>query len=66
MIQDYIREHAPGIHELSCGTRLDGGYDILLQLECDSKIKPLVITKAEYKTNQWKEIINDAIDEINL
>jgi hypothetical protein len=66
MIKAYVRVRAPGIHYLDCGTRLDGGYDLWIKLNPTSTIKQVVISQAEYKGDQWKERVNDAIDEINI
>src|SRR5947208_2897120 len=32
MIKAYVRVLAPEIHDVSCGARMDGGYDLWLQL----------------------------------
>ena len=66
MINAYVRVLAPGIHHVDCGTRLDGGYDLWLKLNPTSTIKQVVISQAEYKGDQWKELIGKAIDEINV
>jgi hypothetical protein len=66
MIRIYVKLRAPGIHEVSCGTRLDGGYDLWLQLEPTSIIRQVVISQEDYKTDRWKEKVNNAIDEINV
>jgi len=66
MIEAYVRVLAPGIHGVDSGTRLDGGYDLWLKLNPTSRIKQVVISQAEYKGDQWKERVNDAIDEINV
>lgn len=66
MIKAYVRVCAPGIHDVDCGTRLDGGYDLWLKLNPTSPIKPVVISEAEYKGDQWKERINAAIEEVNV
>ena len=66
MIKAYVRVLAPGIDDVDCGTRLDGGYDLWLKLNPTSTIKQVVISQAEYKGDQWKELIGEAIDEINV
>lgn len=66
MIKAYVRVLAPGIHDVSCGTRLNGGYDLWLKLNPTSTIKQVVISQAEYKGDQWKERVDQAIDEINV
>jgi len=66
MIRIYVKVLAPGIHEVSCGTRLDGGYELWLQLNPTSTIKQVVISQAEYKADQWKARVDDAIEEINI
>ena len=65
MIKAYVRTFAPGIHEVECGTRLDGGYDLWLKLSPRSTIKQVIISQVEYKTEQWKDKVGDAIEEIN-
>ena len=65
MIKAYVRLLAPGIHEVSCGTRVDGGYELWLQLSPTSTIKQVIISEKEYKTDQWKDKIGAAIEEIN-
>ena len=66
MIKAYVRVLAPGIHDVDCGTRLDHGYDLWLKLNPTSTIKQVVISQAEYKGDQWKELIGNAIDQINV
>jgi hypothetical protein len=66
LIEAYVRLLAPGINEVSCGTRLDSGYDLWLQLEPNSRIRQVVITSAEYKADQWKDKVQGAIEEINV
>ena len=65
MIKAYVRVRAPGIHDVDCGTRIGGGYDLWLKLNPTSTIKQVVISQAEYKTDQWKDRVGDAIDDIN-
>ena len=50
---------------MDCGTRIGGGYDLWLKLNPTSTIKQVVISQAEYKTDQWKDRVGDAIDDIN-
>ena len=66
LIEAYVLHLAPNINEVSCGTRLDSGYDLWLQLEPSSSIKQVVITNAEYKADQWKDKVQIAIEEINV
>lgn len=61
-----MRVCAPGIHDVDCGTRLDGGYDLWLKLNPTSPIKQVVFSQAEYKGDLWKERINAAIEEVNV
>ena len=65
MIKAYVRVLAPEIHDVSCGARMDGGYDLWLQLNPTSTIKQVVIRKVEYKGDQWKDLVSDAIEDIN-
>jgi len=65
MIKAYVRVLAPEIHDVSCGARMDGGYDLWLQLNPTSTIKQVVISKVEYKGDQWKDLVSDAIEDIN-
>ncbi|MGA8149577.1 MAG: hypothetical protein WB952_01270 [Terriglobales bacterium] len=66
MIKAYLRVLAPGIHDVDCGTRLDGGYDLWLKLNPSSTIKQVVISRAEYRDDQWKDKIREALEEINV
>ena len=67
MIEAYIRVCAPGVHDLSsCGTRLDGGYEVWFRLNPTSERVPIVISKAEYKEDRWKEKIDAAIEDANI
>jgi hypothetical protein len=66
LIEAYVRLLASGINEVSCGRRLDSGYDLWLQLEPNSRIKQVVITNAEYKADQWKDKVQSALEEINI
>ena len=59
MIKAYVRVLAPEIHDVSCGARMDGGYDLWLQLNPTSTIKQVVISKVEYKGDQWKDLVTD-------
>jgi len=61
MIRAYVRGLAPDIHEVSCGVRMDGGYEVRLQF-----IKQVVISRDQYKADQWKDMVGDAIDEANI
>ena len=65
MIKAYVRVLAPEIHDVSCGARMDGGYDLWLQLNPTSTVKQVVISKVEYKGDQWKDLVSDAIEDIN-
>jgi hypothetical protein len=65
MIKAYVRLLAPGIHDVSCGARADGGYDLWLKLNPTSTIKHVIISHVQYKTDQWKDGVGDAIEEIN-
>jgi len=64
MIKAYVRVLAPEIHDVSCGARMDGGYDLWLQLNPTSTIKQVVISKVD-KGDQWKDLVSDAIEDIN-
>ena len=64
MIKVYVRVLAPEIHDVSCGARMDGGYDLWLQLNPTSPIKQVVISKVD-KGDQWKDLVSDAIEDIN-
>jgi hypothetical protein len=66
MIRAFVKLLAPSIHQVSCGSRLDGGYDLWLQLNPSSVIKQVVITPQEYSTEEWKETIKTAIEQINV
>jgi hypothetical protein len=66
MIKAFVHVLAPGIHDVDCGTRLNGGYDLWLKLNPTSTVKQVVISQEEYKSDQWKDKIADAIDEINV
>jgi hypothetical protein len=66
MIKTYVKILAPGIHNVSCGTRMDGGYDLWLQLDPTSTIKQVVITQTEYTSDRWKDMVSAAIEEINI
>jgi len=50
LIKAYVQELAPGSHEISCGSRLDGGYDLWIQLNPSSAVKQVIITKEDYRT----------------
>ena len=66
LIQAYVRELAPSIHEVSCGNRLDGGYNLWFQLNPSSSAKQVIIGKNEYNTGQWKESVRTALEDANL
>lgn len=66
MIKAYVRVFAPGIHDVDCGTRLDGGYDLWLKLNPSSTMKQVVISRAEYRDDQWKDKIGEALEQINV
>jgi hypothetical protein len=66
MIRAFVKLLAPSIHQVSCGSRLDGGYDLWLQLNPSSVIKQVVITHQEYSTEEWKDTIRTAIEQINV
>jgi len=65
MIKVYVRVLAPEIYDVSCGARMYGGYDLWLQLNPTSTVKQVVISKVEYKGDQWKDLVSDAIEDIN-
>jgi len=65
MIKAYVRLLAPDIHEVSCGTRVEGGYELWLQLSPTSTIKPVIVSQVEYATEQWKDKVGAAIEEVN-
>jgi hypothetical protein len=65
IIKAYVLVRAPGIHDVSCGTRVDSGYDLWLKLNPTSAIKQVIISQVEYKTDQWKDRVGDAVEEIN-
>jgi hypothetical protein len=66
MIKAYVRVLAPGIHDVDCGTRLDGGYDLWLKLNPSSTIKQVFISRADYRADRWKDKIREALEEINV
>jgi len=66
MIRIYVKVLAPSIHDVSCGSRLDGGYDLWVQLNPTSTIKQVVISQEEFKADQWKDKVGAAIEEINV
>jgi hypothetical protein len=66
MIKAYVRVLAPGIHDVDCGTRLNGGYDLWLKLNASSTIKHVVISRVEYRNDQWKDKVGEALEEINI
>ena len=43
-----FRALAPSIHDLDCGKRLDGGYDLWFKLNPSSSVKQVVISADEY------------------
>jgi len=66
LIEAYVLMLAPDMNEVSCGTRLDGGYDLWLRLEPNSTAKQVVISEAEYKADQWKDRVREAIERMNI
>jgi hypothetical protein len=66
LIEAYVRLLAPAIHALSCGTRLDGGYEVWLQLNPRSVMKVVTVTKAEFETEEWKQKIIAAVEDANV
>jgi hypothetical protein len=66
MIRIFVKLLAPGIREVPCGTRLDGSYDLWLQLNPMSRVKQVIISRDELGTEGWKDTVRDAIDEINV
>lgn len=66
MIKAYVRVLAPAIHDVDCGTRLDGGYDLWFKLNPSSTIKQVVISRAEYRDDHWKDKVGEALEEINV
>jgi len=65
LIRAYVRGLAPDIHQVTCGVRMDGGYDVWLQFVPTSTIRQVVISQAQYKADHWKDMVGDAIDEAN-
>jgi hypothetical protein len=67
MIKAYVLELAPGIHQVECGARLDGGYDLWLQLNPTSTKKQVIISRVEYTEDDlWKNKVGHAIEGINI
>jgi hypothetical protein len=66
LIEDYIRELAPSIHQVSCKKRLDGGYDLWFQLNPTSPAKQVIISNNEYSAGQSNDSVGTALEEANL
>jgi hypothetical protein len=66
LIKAWVRALAPSIHDLGCGHRLDGGYDLWLQLNPRSSVKQVIITKDEYRSGHWRESVRHALEDANL
>ena len=67
LIEAYFKVLAPGIHNVSCGTTLDGGFQITFKLDSSSTTRFLDISKDEYKDDYaWKEKIEKAIEDANV
>jgi hypothetical protein len=66
MIKAYVRVRAPGIQRRGLRHSSDGsGYDLWLKLNPKSTIKQVLISQADYKTYQWADEVDGAIDDIN-
>ena len=67
LIEAYFKFLAPGIPEASCGTTLIGDYQVCFQLEPNSTIKFLDISKDEYSDDHlWKDKIRKALEDANV
>jgi hypothetical protein len=66
LIKAWVRALAPSIHNLDCGRRLDGGYDLWLQLNPSSSVKQVVISADEYSSERWRESVRHALEDANL
>ena len=66
LIETYVRALAPGVFNMSCGTRVDGGYELWLQLNQDSRITPVVIDQSEFESGDWKDKVKAAIETANV
>jgi hypothetical protein len=66
LIKAWVRALAPSIHDLDCGKRLDGGYDLSLKLNPSSSVKQVIITKDEYDSERWRESVRHALEDANL
>jgi hypothetical protein len=66
LIEDYVRQRAPGIHELQCRNRPDGGYELWFQLNPTSSAKESIISRDDYETGAWKAIVRRALEDANL
>lgn len=66
LIERYVREHAPSIYDVSCGMRLDKGYELWFRLNPPpAPAKQVIISKQDYSTGDWKGIVNQAIQDAN-
>lgn len=66
LIEAYVRELAPSIHELSCGIRADGAFDAWFRLNPTSPAKQIVIGKNDYSNGDWNEQVQRALENANL
>lgn len=66
LIEDYIRQRAPSIHELQCRKRLDGGYEVWFRLSPASSATQSIISRDDYESAAWKTIVRHALEDANL
>ena len=66
LIKAWVRALAPSIHDLDCGKRLDGGYDLWFKLNPSSSVKQVVISADEYGSERWRESVRHALEDANL
>jgi hypothetical protein len=67
LIKAYVKELAPSMYEISCGTMVNGaGYELWLQLNPNSRTIPVVITQEEFESDVWQVKLRQAIDRLNV
>jgi hypothetical protein len=66
LIKAWVRALAPSIHDLDCGKRLDGGYDLWFKLNPSSSVKQVVISADEYGSERWRERVRHSLEDANL
>lgn len=60
-IEAYVRELAPNIHDVSCGERIGGGYDLWFKRTPSSKATELVINEIEFSTGAWQRVVRESL-----